>query len=409
MQHSQYQTWQPSAPISLNEPWQGPDKPVYFITDMHADADAFLNSLKLGSLVTEDSSLQQLTMTANAHNATIMIGGDIFDKGPSHLELLNLLTELKQKHSDLVILAGNHDLRIYAGLIALDHMNDLRQCHFFARMGRKTTAFFAEIYQHYCDPAEALSTPESWIENQLMPDEDWFELFPQYACHFMTDKQIKKELKQLRKKRIDFFQSWQEMGYNPNQLLSAVNKAKEIMLAPDGQYRWLFDELELIQQRGSFLYCHAGVDDIIAQRLQHESIAALNHEFKQLLKQGRIFQFYYSELGNIVRTKYRKKDSELSPFGAQVLHNLGIHSIVNGHRGHTNGQQMILRQQLITFECDTELNCNCRKKFGLPQSGASVTIFTTQAMVIALCSELEQPKLFNPELYYTEIPNLKFA
>lgn len=366
--------------------WAAPSKPIHFICDLHADADALLASLKLGKLVTQDSTLQQTVLTDSAATATVIIGGDCFDKGPSNLSLFRLLKQLQQSGLDLQILAGNHDLRVYAGLLATDFQDDLRQAHFFVRMGRKAASLFAEVFQQYCTGMPLPKTPASWIENSLMPDEDWFELFPQYARNFMTAKQIKKEIKQIRKKRFSFIKAWREYGYDWQHLALAVEKTKQLFIEPDGEFYWFFQNLELMQRHGSYLFCHAGVDDRIIHRMQDEGFERLNQEFNRKLQQGKIFEIYYNELGNVVRTKYRDKDHPLSELGVQALKNQGIHALVNGHRAHINGQQLVFRNKLLHIECDAELNANCRAKSQLAPGASAVTMFKTCGTVSALSS-----------------------
>lgn len=376
---------QPIQSVTPNN-WQAPNKPIHFICDLHADGEALLASLKLGQLLTQNATLEQPVLTDSAAQATVVIGGDCFDKGPSNLTLFRLLRQLQQAGLDLQILAGNHDLRVYAGLLATDCQNDLRQAHFFVRMGRKAASLFAEVFQQYCLELPLPKTPASWIKNSLMPDEDWFELFPQYARNFMTAKQIKKELKQIRKKRIDFIQAWREYGYDWQHLALAVEKTKQLFIEPNGEFYWFFQNLELMQRHGSYLFCHAGVDDRIIHRMQDEGFERLNQEFNQKLQQGKIFEIYYSELGNMVRTKYRDKDNPLSELGVQALKNQGIHALVNGHRAHINGQQLVFRNKLLHIECDAELNANCRAKSQLAPGASAVTIFNTCGTVSALSS-----------------------
>jgi len=68
---------------------------VYFFADLHADPQAFENSLKH---CTDPSALY-------------LIGGDCLDKGPSNLGLLDRIKELSEE-VEVKILAGNHDIRM---------------------------------------------------------------------------------------------------------------------------------------------------------------------------------------------------------------------------------------------------------------------------------------------------------
>ncbi|MBD3611826.1 MAG: metallophosphoesterase, partial [Hydrogenovibrio crunogenus] len=115
--------WQPelTTPLPIDH-WLAPNQDTYFFCDLHADADAFLRSLKLSYLVTLDSTIDSIQLTTKGMHGQIIIGGDCFDKGPSNLALFKLIRLLKQAHCDLILLAGNHDIRIYAGLLAIDFM-----------------------------------------------------------------------------------------------------------------------------------------------------------------------------------------------------------------------------------------------------------------------------------------------
>ncbi|MDG6777254.1 metallophosphoesterase [Thiomicrorhabdus sp. zzn3] len=389
--------WQPQDTIKIPlEAWLMPQKNTYFFCDLHADADAFLRSLKLSELVTFQSTPGNLVLTEKAKQAQILIGGDCFDKGPSNLALFKLLNQLRQAGADLVLLAGNHDIRVYAGLLALDFMDDLRQSHFFVRMGRKTAAFLAEIYQHYCQDQTGPDLPESLIHNALFPQQEWFEYFPQYAQHFMNTQQIHKELKQIRKKQPDFLQACSDYGLNLTQVYQAAQKAKSLFIDPQGEFAWFFRELNLLHRSGSYLFSHAGLDDRVALQLQNRTDKELNDRFKQQMREGQIFQMYYSEMGNVFRTKYRPKDWPLTETGSQALRKIGILALVNGHRSHLNGQQLFVRQGLLNFECDTQLNANCRRKSNMKTPGEAVTIFSTNGTVSALCSELPYARQFHP-------------
>ena len=75
---------------------------IYFFTDLHADAEAFYQSLAL----------------CDDPDALYLIGGDCFDKGPSNLKLLDTIYDLN-KTRNVRILAGNHDLRMLMVLMSV--------------------------------------------------------------------------------------------------------------------------------------------------------------------------------------------------------------------------------------------------------------------------------------------------
>lgn len=394
-------TWQPENTVKFPlDAWLMPDKETYFFCDLHADAEAFLRSLKLSQLVTQESSLKKIQLTDKGLQGQIMIGGDCFDKGPSNLQLFQLINQLKQQQADLILLAGNHDIRVYAGLLALNFMDDLRQSHFFVRMGRKVASFLAEVYQTYCqnelNPTPTLS--ESFILKELMPQDDWFELFPEYAANFMNPSQIDKEIRQIKHKKIDLLTACADLGLGLKEVYQAAHKAKQLFIDKDGEFNWFFQELVLMHRSGSYLFSHAGLDDQVAQQIEQQGVESLNNAFKEAMSKGLIFQMYYSAYGNVFRTKYRDKDFPLTEFGSRTLKSQRIFALVNGHRSHLNGQQLFVRQGLLNFECDTQLNANCRKQSKINTPGEAVTIFSTNGTVSALCSELNQPKQFHPAL-----------
>lgn len=394
-------TWQPTRDVmptlSAVDNWCHPDKDSYFFCDLHADADAFLRSLKLSHLITRSSQIQQIQLTTKGQYAQIIIGGDCFDKGPSNLDLLRVIKQLKDQQADLVLLAGNHDIRLYAGLLALDVMHDLRQAHFFVRMGRKTASLFAEIYQTYCQDIALPNLSDDDIKAQLFPTQDWFTFFPEYAADMMSDHKIAKELKQIADKQTAMLEACSDYGLTLPQLYVAAKMAQQLFTQPDGEFSWFFEQLDLIHISGSYCFTHAGLDDKIALRLGQEPPAALNNEFRQQLKQGRIFQMYYSEFGNVFRTKYRANDWPLTELGANQLRKQNLFAIVNGHRSHENGQQLFVRNGLLNFECDTQLNSNCRKKSNIQTPGEAVTIFFASGLVSALSSDYPLTKQFHPQ------------
>lgn len=394
-----FQAWLPESNQEFSlEHLLTPKKKSYFFCDLHADAGAFLRSLKLSGLVTKNSSTGRLTLTENAKQSQIIIGGDCFDKGPSNLELFQLLGQLRQTNVDLVLLAGNHDIRVLAGLIALDHMNDMRQAHFVVRMGRKTVTFFKEIYDRYQLADQPSELNNSQAIERLSPPKNWFADFADYAKTQLNPQQLNKEFKQIRKKQQDIFEACLEQAMQPKHLYQAIQKAQQLFIEPAGEFAWFFQELKLLHRSGNYLFCHAGLDDEIAHFFSElrDPCDELNELFQNTLLAGKIFEIYYSSFGNVVRTKYRDKDFAFTQTGAQHLKNQGIYAIVNGHRSHTDGQKLYLREGLLNFECDTELNQNCRSKSGLTPFGESVTIFSTDGSVNALCNDLPAPKQFRP-------------
>lgn len=295
----QASAWQPHLNEHIKTShWQFPQNDTVFFCDLHADADAFLRSLKASYLISQTSTLGKIALTTQGLSANIIIGGDCFDKGPSNLKLLSLIGQLRQQGAHLILLAGNHDIRIYAGLLALDHANDPKQSHFFTRMGRKTSALFAEIFHTYFIDAgltakDLTILSDAEIKQALFPAQDWPELFREQAKNHLSPSEIAKEIRQITFKQTDFLNACQEKGLNLQQVYWAVLKARDLLINPQGEFSWFFQELALLHREGSYLFCHAGLDDRITHWIKTRSIEQINAHFKTQLQQGDLFNIYY--------------------------------------------------------------------------------------------------------------------
>jgi hypothetical protein len=60
----------------------------------------------------------------------------------------------------------------------------------------------------------------------------------------------------------------------------------------------------------------------------------------------------------MIRTKYRETDRQFTKKGTLMLRNAGINVIVHGHRNLYYGQRIMLRKDMVNFECDTSLDIN---------------------------------------------------
>lgn len=391
--------WQLKGPVNLPwQDWSAPERDTHFFCDLHADASAFLRSLKLSRVITEDSTLEQLCLTTEGKQSEIIIGGDCFDKGPSNLALFCLLTNLRAAGAQIVLLAGNHDVRVLAGLHTLTATSAPAQSHFFIRMGRKTVAFLAEIAHNDHDKLPQTSLTEPEILTQMQPHQDWASHFWHQSARYLSLSQKQKEHDALLFKQADFFNACAEFGLDVTTVYRAALRAYDLFLTPEGPFFWFSQELKLIHQNGSYLFCHAGVDDRIAEKVALKGTQPINERFRTHWQQGELLEIYYSELGNIFRTKYREKDWPLTRQGSELLKQAGIYALVNGHRSSEQGQRLYVREGLLNFDCDTKLNANCRKKNNILTEGEAVTIFEHNGMVKALCSDLSSPRVFHPSL-----------
>ena len=377
------------------KPWVFPSRPHLFFSDMHADADAFLRSLVAsGGVEKTGPNDEDFALTAFGEQASFVIGGDCFDKGPDNLRLFRVLARLRALGTRLHILVGNHDLRTYVGL-ACAGRKDARHAHLFVRMGKKTAPLFKEIYETYLagsDLSHAMSEDE--VREHLFPDEDWYEQFPDSVDGMISEYQIAKELRRIREKVSEFEFRSKKIGMSLAMVYATLNKARELFLDKDGEFGWYFEEMELSHRAGSFLMLHAGVDDVVADIIRRRGVEGLNADYREALT-GDLFDLYNGPLGNAFRTKYRESDLPFSEKGLEDINIAGIYAIIHGHRSLLYGQQITLRNGLLNFECDASVDCNTRDLEDLPGLGGAVTIVRPDARILGISTDYPLAKMFD--------------
>jgi hypothetical protein len=385
------------------EPWKWPKRPMYFISDIHGDADAFIASLVATGVVKKTGSRDKdIKLTSAGRKGQFLIGGDCFDKGPSTLRLLRVIKLLIDKKADVMILAGNHDIRMMLGIRSINLEADPRTDHFFIRMGRKMVPFLKEISEQYLQDKDALRGMPSTRECRrlLYPPKSWFRDFPRQAVWTMPEPTIQKEVKKLREKILQFDEDSLKAGLSLRMTFAAAMKWQELFLHPNGEFAWFYKRMRLCYRSGSFLFLHAGVDDRIASVLSHSSWKHLNKKFRELMFDNP-FDFYYGPFANIMRTKYRDVDMPLTSNGVRKIHKQGIHALVHGHRNLYHGQRLMLRKGLLNVECDTTLDRNSRKRDGLKGVGAAVTIIRPEGHILGISNDYPYIKVFDPALCIT--------
>ena len=378
--------------------WRWPKRPLYFFSDLHADADAFADSLVAsGGVKKTGPNPDDFRLTADGRKACFIIGGDCFDKGPSNLALLRSLKHLIEQGARVRILAGNHDVRLLLGMRALDYPDDIRNCHFFVRLGHKLIPLLCEIRDEYLSGKNALSgiPGESECRRRLLPPEHWAQEFQAIASEVLTPKECQRELARISKKSRRFEKDCAEAGLDMRTVYAVALKWHELFLSPQGEFAWFFKRMRLAYRAGSFLFVHAGLDDDIAAYMRRQRVKDLNLRFKAALE-DQPFQLYYGSLANVVRTKYRKVDKPLSPQGRLDIAENGIHAIVHGHRNLMHGQRLMMRRGVLNFECDASVDRNTRKKEGLDGYGAAVTIVHPRGQVLGISSDHPYIKVFEP-------------
>jgi calcineurin-like phosphoesterase family protein len=381
--------------------WKWPKRRLYIITDPHADAEAFVNSLVLGGGVKRIGKTQtEFKLTSAGRKATFIIGGDCLDKGPSNLQLLKSIRQLLDTGANVKLLAGNHDMRLFMGVHALGLKRNPATAHLFVRMGEKAVPLLLEVYATYLKGKKVSKKipDEAECKKRLFPDADWFEQFPQIASGFMSEAAIKRELQRMLKKIDVFEQDCKKVGLTMRDVYAIALKCRQLFLHPKGEFAWFYRDMQLAYRKGSFLFIHAGLDDDIIDSICKKSVRYINRQFRQHLEKD-LFHFYYGSLANTMRTKYRPADLPLTEEGVKKIQRKGLYAVVHGHLNRTQGQRIVLKQNLIHVECDITLDRGSRKKEGLKDSGLGVTIIEPHKQVIGISNDYPFVKVFEPERY----------
>ncbi|MET0103152.1 MAG: metallophosphoesterase [Sedimenticola sp.] len=381
-------------------PWKWPKRPIYFLADPHADAEAFTASLVAsGGVRKTGPDILDIKLTGEGRKALFIIGGDCLDKGPSSLELLRSVRNLMDAGARVKLLAGNHDVRLLMGIRAMDLERDPTTEHLFVRMGPKVVPLLKEIHDQYLngDKNALRGLPgNKECRRKLYPSKRWFDDFPKEAAWLMPDAGIERELTRMRKKLKSFEVACRDADLSMRDVYATALKCRELFLEPGGEFAWFFRDMQLLCLEGSFLFIHAGLDDRITNLIKEEGIGYLNNLFRKQIKHD-LFEFYYGPLANTMRTKYREVDMPLTHHGIERAYRQGVHAIVHGHRNRTNGQRIMLRQGMIHIESDITMDRNTRKKEGMDGYGVGVTIVRPEGQVIGISTDYAYAKVFEPE------------
>ena len=384
--------------LSHLDKWHWPDHLILFVSDLHADVDAFSSSLVASGLFRrEGPAPEQISVIENAPTFEIIIGGDCLDKGPANLPLLKLIRWLYDQNILVTLLSGNHDLRLQLAINTLDTPECSLNGHFLIRLGSKVMPLCVELLKEYpLSIDEMAKLPnEATCKQNLLPSEAWYQEFEQRAKSHLTDAQIATEIRRLCARKQRFFRAAEQANLSMQQIYAALLRWRQLFMQSDGDFHWFIAQQQLLCRRGSFVFLHAGCDDLIAERLALEGEERLNQEYSQA-RQGDAFHLYFSALGNMLRTKYRSQDPQLSTKSRAALDKAGIHALVHGHRNLHHGQRITLRAKTLHFECDSTLNQTTRKEEGLVGKGAAVTLFYPDGWVIGISSDYPSAKCFCP-------------
>lgn len=389
---------QPSKHWQKKVRW--PKRPVVFISDPHADAEAFEASLiSAGVAERKKPGLRHLKLTKFGKSAEIIIGGDCLDKGPSNLDLLRSVKHLYKLKANVILMAGNHDLRLRMGLLAISRKKDVGNQHLFVRMGKKIVPLFKEVFEQYLDGTkwDKKVPDEETCRKKLFPNEDWFNEFPFHAAGFLTAEGIDREVRKMHSKVDKFEKHCLEAGLTLRHVYAASMKCQQLFLDKKGEFGWFFRKMKLVEKRGSFLFLHAGLDDVMGQMLLKNGTGYANKAFHRNLKRRDLFGFYYSSIANTFRTKYRDADLPLTPRGVRAIHKAGIKVVVQGHVNREEGQRIAIKKGLVHVEADITLDKNSRINEGLKGPGMGATLISKKIGIAGISSDYPSVKLLPPK------------
>ncbi|MBP0047254.1 metallophosphoesterase [Marinobacterium sp. AK62] len=391
----------PSANLQLDDDWHWPRRPVIFISDPHADPQAFEASLVAsgGVKLKDTAGSGHFTLTKAGRKAEFIIGGDCLDKGPSNLQMLRSLKRLYDTGASVTLLAGNHDLRLMMGLRSMQQKRHTGNAHLFARMGKKVIPLFREVLDAEPGRNWLKGVPDAdTCRKRLLPGEDWFERFPDHARGILTEAGIARELKKMRSKADSFERHCEAAGMDIRTVYAVARHCQKLFLKPRGEFYWFFKRMQLVRKRGSFLFLHAGLDDAMGALIARRGLKTVNKRFRKALK-GDLFSFYYSSLANTFRTKYRAADLPLTEAGVEAVQSSGIRALVHGHINRTRGQRLALQQGLLHLEADITLDRHSRRQEGLRGVGCGATIIHPKRHILGISNDYPFAKVFRPETF----------
>ena len=376
--------------------WQWPERPLVFVSDTHADAEGFLRSL-VGAGVIRRGPGAGFALTGFGRAARIIIGGDCLDKGPSNLAMLDALDALRRSGADLRILAGNHDLRMRLAVDALCGPRSPLTDHIFLRMGRKFLPALREVFDRYVTGPDIDALPsEAACHARLLPLPDWPQRFAQAAAGQLKPEAIAGEIAKLQAKRAQFDREVARSGLSWRELMAAVHTCRAVFLEPGGPYGWFFDSMDVVARSGSLFFVHAGICDTMCGLLDDGGPDAVNARYRAGAQRASL-AFYFGPVANLVRTKYRASDFDLTDRGVDLLHRNGIHMVVQGHVNSHTGQRLLAKRGLLHLEADITLDRASRSREGLDGIGAGATLILPSGDVIGLSRDYPRAKHFAPE------------
>lgn len=367
-----------------------PARRLVFVTDPHADPDALLGSLALaGTIRRLGPEPVAFELTGPGRAIRIVLGGDYLDKGPSDLGLLAALRQLRDLGADVVMLAGNHDLRALLALGELERPEG-EAAVFLPRLGAKPVRLLREVYErHVAGGADPIPS-RAEADERLLLARGWERAARERLVPSLGAVRVDAELASLRERHALTLETARAAGLSTPRLLAAARVARRLLLAPDGEHAWFARSLVAAHREGAMLYVHAGVDDLSAGLLADEGIAGVARRFRAEWSVDPV-GLYHGPIGSLLRTKYRPRDGAFTLAGGRRLRRAGVRVVIHGHRSHPGCQQLRLRHGLLHVEADTTLDSPTRARRGLPGTGASAVLVEPGGAVLGVSSDVSGP------------------
>jgi amphi-Trp domain-containing protein len=375
-----------------HRPWIWPARRIHVLTDLHADATAFVDSLvATGDLARTGPGPLDFVLVPGREGARFVLAGDFLDKGPDNLELLRSVRRFLDLVQDTVLLVGNHDLRAKVGFLSAGR-KEPHLAHLFIRMGQKVVPLLAQLRETY-GASPRPGTTERAAHDAYFPDESWFDGYREVARGVVPEAKIEQELVRIRQKYLLFEAACARSGISMRDLDAIVERFREHFVEPGGEFSWFFDSLRVAHREGALLFVHAGLGDGAVELLHRGGVELLNATYDRMVRDGDLFELYHGPVGNCFRTKYRETDHPLTEQGVEQLRAAGICAIVHGHRNLAAGQRLMIRRGVLNFECDCSLDRTTRRVEGLVGRGAAVTTFHPDGSVVGVSSDRPGAKL----------------
>jgi hypothetical protein len=379
----------PSQPSSAR--FVPPEREVFVFCDAQGDPGATLRSFVLSGAVAKiGPDDEDIELSPRGERGVFVFLGDMLGRGQSSLRVLRILRRLKDLGADVRVLAGNEELRMYLALWAIGRQEG-QYAHLTVRGGKQLVGWIQEVLgDPNIDTSATLGEQEA--KEMLLVGDEWFERFPEWSEGIVPPQHRVRELSRIKEKCVEFVMALEEAKLTFAEAATAAIGLREACFV--GEFECFFNSMRLMEQIGSTLFVHAGVNDVVTEQIRaDQGVDGLNDEFRRMLKVSPM-AMYHGNLGNCVRTRYRISDEPLGDGGIRALEQAGVSLLVHGHSvsGGDDGdgcQRLSRRGGVMDVDCDVTINVHRRAKLGLEQAGAAVVILQPSGLLCGLSSDME--------------------